>query len=66
MVQEETRMAELPSHPDTGPDSGGDVDDGPGARRRSTGAVVAIVVPVALVVLMVVLHLTGTLGPGAH
>ena len=40
-------------------------------RRSTTGTpgwmwVLGIVVGIALIMLLVVLHLTGTLGPGAH
>lgn len=51
-----------------------DDEDDAGARlhRRSTTEtpgwmwVLGIVVGIALIMLLVVLHLTGTLGPGAH
>jgi len=55
-------MADPPRYPDTG--------DGPD-RGSATGtprwvAVLGIIIAIALVLLFVVLHLTGTLGPGAH
>jgi len=58
-------MTELPYHPDT------DDDTGAGPDRRSAtktpwGTYVFGVIVIALVLLFVVLHLTGTLGPGAH
>jgi hypothetical protein len=39
-----------------------------GTRRRLSmlGGILIIVIAIALVVLMVLLHLTGTLGPGVH
>ena len=56
--------------PHLDPDSG----DDPGARLRrrpTTGAprwvwALGIVVAIGLIALLVVLHLSGTLGPGAH
>jgi hypothetical protein len=62
---------ELPSHPESGePEpgpggadrAGGPADPGPG---RLAGKVVVFVL-VALVALMLVLHLSGIVGPGAH
>jgi hypothetical protein len=56
-------MADPPPYPETG-DEGGD--------RGSTGStsrwviVLGIMIAIALIALFVVLHLTGTLGPGAH
>ena len=55
-------MADPPSHPDTG--------DGPD-RGSATGTprwvpVLGIVIAIVLVLLLVVLHLTGVLGPRAH
>ncbi|MBJ7594278.1 MAG: hypothetical protein JF886_05335 [Candidatus Dormibacteraeota bacterium] len=57
-------MAELPRFPN--PD-----EDAVGERASTTGrprwvAVVGIGVAVGLVVLVVVLHLTGVIGPGSH
>jgi len=39
-----------------------------GARRRlpMLGGILVIAIAIALVALMVLLHLTGTLGPGVH
>jgi hypothetical protein len=59
-------MADLPTHPDnhdhisTGPDRG----PAAGAFRWKSALGIAIVV--ALVLLFVVLHLTGVLGPESH
>jgi hypothetical protein len=59
------------AHPPPYPDSGDDADVNP-YRRANTGgtprwlSALGIGLVVALVVLVVVLHLTGTIGPGAH
>jgi hypothetical protein len=61
----EVHMADLPSHPDSD-----DADAGHGRGRAGgtprwvgvLGAIVAIVV----ILLVIVLHLAGVLGPGAH
>ena len=57
-------MAELPRHPDTG-----EVGDWPSPEPTPTpgwiGYVIGIVVVVALLV-VIVLHLTGVVGPGVH
>jgi hypothetical protein len=57
-------MAHPPPYPDTGD------DDGP-VRVPATGAprwvsVVGIIIALGLVALIVVLHLTGVISPGAH
>jgi hypothetical protein len=53
-------MADLPPHPRTGDEPGEPPD-----RTSPWPAVLAVAVAV-LVILLVVLHLTGTLGPGVH
>ncbi len=58
---EDTHMADLPSHPDTD-DTGMGHGRGPTTRTPRWVTVVGIVV----VVLFVVLHLTGVIGPGGH
>jgi hypothetical protein len=59
-------MADPPSYPDTGEDTG----VGPDRRSASSTPrwvpVLGIVIAIALVLLLVVFHLTGILGPGAH
>jgi hypothetical protein len=52
-----------PPYPDTGGE-GGDRGSTGSTSRWATGLGITIVI--ALIVLFVVLHLTGTLGPGAH
>jgi hypothetical protein len=56
-------MADPPRHPDIGDDTGnrGSATGAPGWLR-----VLGIALAIVLVVLVVVLHLTGTLGPGDH
>jgi hypothetical protein len=50
----------------TGGSDTGEGETRPGAARRHLATVVGIIVGVGLFVLLVVLHLTGVLGPGAH
>jgi hypothetical protein len=58
-------MAELPHHPDSDEDTGVGFDRESGTRKRwTTYAFVAV--GVALVLLMVVLHLAGIVGPGTN
>jgi hypothetical protein len=59
-------MADLPSHPDTH-----DAGDGHGRGPATGGAprwlgVVGTTVAIMVVALLIVLHLTGVLGPGGH
>jgi hypothetical protein len=56
-------MADPPPYPDTGGDTG-DRGSGPGTPRWVP--VVGIIIAIVVVLLFVVLHLTGTLGPGVH
>jgi hypothetical protein len=57
-------MADPPRHPDTSKETAR--DRGSTDARPRWVIALAILSAVALVVLLVVLHLTGTLGPGAH
>jgi hypothetical protein len=59
-------MADPPSYPDTGDDTGVGPDLGSATSTRRWVPVLGIVIAIVLVVLLVVLHLTGVLGPGAH
>jgi hypothetical protein len=61
--QKETHMADPPSYPDTGDDNG---DRGSATGTSRWVPVLGIIIAIGLVLLFVVLHLTGTLGPGAH
>ena len=59
-------MPELPSHPDTGHGARPEPDLGTtsGASRWKTA--IGIAVGILAVVVFVVLHLTGVVGPGEH
>lgn len=57
-------MADVPQHPDTG-----DAGAAPGNRPERTRAwwvYALIAIVVALLALMIVLHLTGVVGPGSN
>jgi hypothetical protein len=57
-------MAGPPSHPDTGTTGR---DSGPARTARPCWKALAIaVIVIAVLAVMVILHLTGTLGPGTH
>ena len=58
-------MAELPHHPDSDEDTGPRSDHGSSTGRR-WGTYLFVVVGVALVLVMVVLHLAGVVGPGTN
>lgn len=53
-----------PPYPDDG--TGGEPDRGSATSTPRWVSKVGIVIAIALVVLIVVLHLTGVIGPGAH
>ena len=55
-----------PRDPKTGEDTGAGADRGAASRPRRWVFVLGIIIAIALVVLMVVLHISGTLGPGVH
>ena len=62
-------MTHLPyphSEPDPGPETGGQARRGLANRRSRWVMVAGLIVAIALVLLMVVLHVTGVLGPGDH
>jgi hypothetical protein len=59
-------MADQPPYPDTGDDTGGEPDRESPAGTPRWVAVVGIVIAIGLLLLFVVLHLTGGVGPGAH
>jgi hypothetical protein len=51
-------MPDLPQHPDS--------TEPAGPQRRPIGAIVGVIIAVALIAAFIVLHLTGVLGPGGH
>ncbi|MGH2532858.1 MAG: hypothetical protein ACRDJW_11220 [Thermomicrobiales bacterium] len=59
-------MAHPPPYPDRGDDTGVGTDRGPTAGTPRWVSVVGIIIAIGLVLLMAVLHLTGSVGPGAH
>ena len=59
-------MADPPRYPDTSDDTGLGRDRGSATSTPRWVSVLGIIIAIALVLLFVVLHLTGTLGPGAH
>jgi len=59
-------MADPPPYPDTGDDTGVGPDRGSATSTPRWVSVLGIIIAIVLVLLFVVLHLTGTLGPGAH
>jgi hypothetical protein len=56
-------MADLPRHPEAHDD---EVDTGPRTKKTPWAVYVVGFVLAALFIVMVVLHLTGVVGPGAH
>jgi hypothetical protein len=59
-------MAHPPPYPDAGDDSGVGPGLPPADGAPRWVSVVGIIIVVGLVLLMIVLHLTGAIGPGAH
>jgi hypothetical protein len=59
-------MADPPPDSDTGDDTGVGRDRGSATSTPRWLPVLGIVIATVLVLLLVVLHLTGVLGPGAH
>jgi hypothetical protein len=68
-TEEETHMPDRP-YPDTDPDTGDDTglgsDCGSPTSPPRGMSVLGIVITIVLLLLIVVLHLTGILGPGLH
>ena len=59
-------MAAPPPYLDTGDDTGARPDRGSTTGTPRWVSMVGVAVAVGLVLLLVVLHLTGSIGPGAH
>lgn len=58
-------MSRLPSHPGTD-DEPGHMTAGQPTRRPSGTRILVVAIVVLLVAGMVILHLTGVVGPGSH
>lgn len=65
-LRKETRMADLPSHPNTNDDHSESPEPGQTLGKPGRVPVLGIVVAVVLIVVFVGLHLTGVIGPGSH
>ncbi|MDP9300819.1 MAG: hypothetical protein M3P43_07985 [Actinomycetota bacterium] len=59
-------MADPPRHPGTEENAGVGPDGGAASETPRWVLVFGIVIVIALIGLMILLHLTGILGPGAH
>ena len=59
-------MANLPPYPDSNDDSGVGTGQGSPPATPRWVAVLGMIIAIGLVLLFVVLHLTGSIGPGAH
>jgi hypothetical protein len=59
-------MNELPSHPDTGQEPAGEPDPIGRSNASRAGRVVLVGLVILAAAVMVVLHLTGAVGPGSH
>ncbi|HEX9410682.1 MAG TPA: hypothetical protein VF986_03180 [Actinomycetota bacterium] len=59
-------MADPSRSPETKEDTGVGPNQGAASRTPRWVLVLGIIIAIALVVLIVLLHLTGTLGPGVH
>jgi hypothetical protein len=59
-------MARPPSYPDTGSTSEDTGRQRPGSGQPRLRTVVIAVLVIAVLAVMVILHLTGTLGAGTH
>jgi hypothetical protein len=59
-------MADPPRYSETDEDAGTGPDRGAASSPPRWVFVLGMIIAIALVVLIVLLHLTGTLGPGVH
>jgi hypothetical protein len=58
-------MTDPPRHPGTDENAGPGPEGPPGGASRWK-VVLAVTIAIALLALIVLLHVTGTIGPGAH
>jgi hypothetical protein len=61
-----TSTTDLPSYPDVEHDAGVGPEGGSAAGAPGWISVFGIVIVILVVVMLVVLHLTGAIGPGLH
>jgi hypothetical protein len=59
-------MTGPPSYPDTSDSTGAEPGGGQGAGRSRWAAAAVWIIAIAVLLVMLILHLTGTFGPGAH
>ena len=59
-------MTHLPPFPDSTGDSDSTEDSAPPHGTPGRGVLVGTAIAIGLLILMVALHLSGTLGPGTH
>jgi len=59
-------MADRPRYPDTGNDTGAAPEGAPAARKQRRMQLVFWIIAIALVLLVIVLHVTGTVGAGTN
>jgi hypothetical protein len=59
-------MADHPRYPDTGNGTGAAPDGAPAARKRRRVQLAFWIIAIAVVLLVIVLHVTGTVGPGTN
>jgi hypothetical protein len=59
-------MTDPPQHPKPDEDTGGNAERDPAGSRSRWGLVLGITAAIALVTVMVLLHISGTIGPGMH
>ena len=59
-------MAAPPPYPDSDDDTGAGPDRGPATGGPRWMSVLKVIIAIALLVIVLVLHLSGVIGPGSH